>query len=107
MQISLSVVGTSGQAREITAEDGWTLMEALTSAGVAGVLAECGGACSCATCHVYVGGEPAGRLGAVSDAEEAMLEFALERRANSRLACQIELTADLAGLEVVVPEDQL
>jgi 2Fe-2S ferredoxin len=95
-----------GQRRDIEAPTGITLMEAARLNGVAGVIAQCGGACACATCHVYVDPAWVSRLVPVDDMEEGMLETAWERRANSRLSCQVEITPALDGLEVRVPQEQ-
>jgi 2Fe-2S ferredoxin len=73
---------------------------------VRGILAQCGGACACGTCHVYVDAGWLARLAAREEMEEGMLECAWEPRENSRLSCQIHVTADLDGLVVTVPERQ-
>ena len=95
-----------GARREITAPPGITLMEAARQNNIAGVIAQCGGACACATCHVYI--EPAwlAVLGAREEMEEGMLETAWQRRDNSRLSCQVHISANLDGLVVIVPERQ-
>ncbi|MHB8475252.1 MAG: 2Fe-2S iron-sulfur cluster-binding protein [Steroidobacteraceae bacterium] len=95
-----------GGRREINAPLGLTLMEAARQNGVQGVVALCGGACMCATCHVYVDPEWLARLEPREEMEEGMLETAWEPRANSRLSCQIQITADLDGLQVTVPQRQ-
>jgi ferredoxin, 2Fe-2S len=95
-----------GGRREINAPLGLTLMEAARQSGVHGVVAQCGGACMCATCHVYIDPAWVTRLGPREEMEEAMLEIAWEPRANSRLSCQIQITADLDGLQVTVPQRQ-
>jgi 2Fe-2S ferredoxin len=95
-----------GGRREINAPLGLTLMEAARQSGVHGVVAQCGGACMCATCHVYVDPAWVSRLQPREEMEEAMLEIAWEPRPNSRLSCQIQITADLDGLEVTVPQRQ-
>lgn len=77
-------------------------MEAAVENGVTGILAECGGACACATCHAYVAEGWLARLPPVDEVEDAMLDTATTRRPASRLLCQIELTPALDGLEVVV-----
>jgi ferredoxin, 2Fe-2S len=82
------------------------LMEAARQHGVPGVVAQCGGACACATCHVYIDPAWLAKLQPREDMEEGMLESAWEPRDNSRLSCQIHITADLDGLEVTVPERQ-
>jgi 2Fe-2S ferredoxin len=88
------------------AEAGLTLMEAALHNGIDGIIADCGGALSCATCHVYVDEDWMGRTGALSEAEEDMLEFAVDRRPNSRLSCQIRLDGQLDGLSITLPERQ-
>ena len=95
-----------GVRREIDAPVGITLMEAARPHGVQGVVAQCGGACACATCHVYI--EPAwvAKLEPREDMEEGMLENAWQPRDNSRLSCQIHITADMDGLQVIVPQRQ-
>jgi 2Fe-2S ferredoxin len=95
-----------GGRREISAPLGITLMEAARQHGVQGVVAQCGGACACATCHVYVDPAWLAKLEPREDMEEGMLESAWEPRDNSRLSCQIHITADLDGLQVTVPERQ-
>ncbi|MGC2029874.1 MAG: 2Fe-2S iron-sulfur cluster-binding protein [Steroidobacteraceae bacterium] len=95
-----------GGQREINAPLGLTLMEAARQNGVQGVVALCGGACMCATCHVYVDPKWLARLEPREEMEEGMLETAWEPRANSRLSCQIQITADLDGLQVTVPQRQ-
>jgi 2Fe-2S ferredoxin len=74
--------------------------------GIAGIVAQCGGACACATCHVYVAPEWYDRLEPKEEMEEGMLELAFEPRARSRLSCQIHIRPDLEGLEVTVPAHQ-
>ena len=95
-----------GGRREIDATVGVTLMEAARQHGVQGVLAQCGGACACATCHVYIEPSWLGKLGPREEMEEGMLENAWEPRDNSRLSCQIHVTAELEGLQVTVPRRQ-
>jgi 2Fe-2S ferredoxin len=95
-----------GGRREINAPVGITLMEAARQHGVQGVVAQCGGACACATCHVYIDSARLAKLGPREEMEEGMLENAWEPRENSRLSCQIQITADLDGLEVTVPQRQ-
>jgi 2Fe-2S ferredoxin len=95
-----------GVRREINAPLGLTLMEAARQHGVRGVVAQCGGACACSTCHVYIDPAWLAKLGPREEMEEGMLENAWEPRDNSRLSCQIQITAELDGLEVTVPERQ-
>jgi|SRR5277367_1325105 len=96
----------SGGRRVIDAPVGITLMEAAVGNGVSGIVAKCGGACACATCHVYVDAAWSPKLLPREEMEEGMLESAWEPRENSRLSCQIHLTPGLDGLEVTVPPRQ-
>jgi 2Fe-2S ferredoxin len=95
-------IDRAGLRHEVSAPAGHTVMEAAVDNGIPGILAECGGACACATCHAFI--EPAwvDRLPAPDDMEDAMLDTAADRRANSRLTCQIELHEALDGLTLVV-----
>ncbi|KXV05857.1 ferredoxin [Caballeronia megalochromosomata] len=85
---------------------GQSLMEGAVANRVRGIQAECGGACMCATCHVYIDGGPVNDLAPVSDEEDAMLSEAIgERRENSRLGCQVRMTAELDGLIVRIADN--
>lgn len=100
------VTTRDGAAREIAAETGLSLMEAIRDAGIDEMLALCGGCCSCATCHVKVDPAFAGLLPAVSEDESDLLDSSEHRDEHSRLSCQIPLTAELNGLRVAIaPED--
>jgi ferredoxin, 2Fe-2S len=92
-----------GRRREVDAPAGISLMEAAKQHGIIGIVAQCGGACACATCHVYIDPVWFARLAPREEMEEGMLESAWEPRANSRLSCQITLAAALDGLTVTVP----
>lgn len=100
-------VQPDGVRRQIEAPVGITLMEAARQHDVQGVIAQCGGACACATCHVYIGRQWLPQLAPSEEMEQGMLETAWEPRDNSRLSCQIHLTAALNGLEVSVPARQI
>ena len=102
----ITFIEPDGSRRVIDAPVGISLMEAAVQNGVQGVLALCGGACACGTCHVYVDAAWFARLEPREEMEEGMLECAWEPRDNSRLSCQIQVTADLDGLEVTVPQRQ-
>jgi len=95
-----------GARREIDAPIGITLMEVARQHGIQGVVAQCGGACACATCHVYIDPAWLAKLEPREDMEEGMLETAWEPRENSRLSCQVHVTADLDGMQVTVPRQQ-
>jgi len=102
----ITYIEHNGTEHVVDAEPGMTVMEAAVKNSVPGIEAECGGACACATCHVYVDPAWKGKLGDREDMEEDMLDFAFEVEDNSRLSCQIKVTAELDGLVVKVPEKQ-
>jgi len=81
-------------------------MQAAVKNGVPGIDADCGGSCSCATCHVYIKEEWLDKVGQASPTEEAMLSLSSDRKDNSRLSCQIPVTEALDGLVVTTPEFQ-
>jgi len=95
-----------GLRREVAVEEGTTVMEGAVENDVAGIIAECGGACACATCHAWIGEAWLPKLEPMNDMEDAMLESARERRPNSRLTCQIEVTDALDGMEVFVAPNE-
>ena len=92
----------SGARVEVDVEQGYSLMEGAIMNGVEGIEAECGGACSCATCHCYVPREWWDKLPEMDDIEDSMLDVASERRPNSRLTCQVQATDELDGLVLTV-----
>jgi 2Fe-2S ferredoxin len=102
----ITFIGADGTRYEVDAENGSTVMENAIRDGVPGIEAECGGACACATCHVYVGEEWRSAAGEPEPMEEDMLDFAYDVRPNSRLSCQIRVSDALDGLVVTVPERQ-
>ena len=99
-------VEPDGERIETEGENGATVMETAILNGVPGIVAECGGACSCATCHVYVDEAWADIVGGPSAMEEDMLDFAYDVRPTSRLSCQIKVRDALDGLLVRVPARQ-
>jgi 2Fe-2S ferredoxin len=102
----ITYIGADGTRYEVEAENGSTVMENAIRNGVPGIEAECGGACACATCHVYVDEEWRALTGAPEPMEEDMLDFAYELKPNSRLSCQIQVTDEMDGLVVTVPPRQ-
>ncbi|MDQ1303050.1 MAG: ferredoxin, 2Fe-2S [Pseudomonadota bacterium] len=96
---------SDGRRIEVQAPVGNTAMEAAVDNRVSGILAECGGACACATCHAYIAAEWLARLKPMEEMEDAMLDAATDRRANSRLLCQIELGPELDGLYITVADN--
>ncbi|MEO0664136.1 MAG: 2Fe-2S iron-sulfur cluster-binding protein [Pseudomonadota bacterium] len=96
-----------GAAREVEVPAGHTLMDGARAGGVAGLPADCGGACACSTCHVYVDERWVALLPPAEEIEEDMLEFAhAPQPGRSRLTCQIKVTEEMDGLRLEVPEGQ-
>ena len=102
----ITYIDTADTARTVEAEIGATVMETAIRNAVPGIEAECGGACACATCHVYVDEAWQAKTGEASPMEQDMLDFGYDVRPNSRLSCQIKVTEDLDGLVVRTPERQ-
>ena len=104
---SVTLITHTGHAITLDAAIGRSLMQAASAGGVDGVKADCGGALSCATCHVYIDEAWDSRVPAARDDELAMLDMtAAERRSTSRLSCQIVIDDSLHGLRVQLPEHQ-
>jgi len=100
-------IALDGTERAVDASVGESVMAAAVRNGIPGIIGECGGNCSCATCHVYVGEDFTASVGGAGDMEDDLLDLGVsERRASSRLSCQIPVTEDLDGLTVHVPEEQ-
>ncbi|CDX19580.1 2Fe-2S iron-sulfur cluster-binding protein [Mesorhizobium sp.] len=102
----LTFIANDGTQFDVDAENGSTVMENAIRNAVPGIEAECGGACACATCHVYVDEAWTAEVGEPEAMEEDMLDFAYDVRPNSRLSCQIKVRDALDGLVVRVPERQ-
>jgi 2Fe-2S ferredoxin len=105
--VAVTFVQPDGSQQTVDAKPGTSVMEAAVDNDVEGIVAECGGACSCATCHVYVDATWVHKLLPPDAQEDGMLDCVLDRTDASRLSCQIELTEQLAGLLVHVPESQI
>ncbi|TQM01633.1 2Fe-2S iron-sulfur cluster-binding protein [Pseudonocardia kunmingensis] len=103
----ITYVEHDGTEHVVDADPGTTVMEAAIDNGVPGIDADCGGVCSCATCHVYVVSDPQPDLPARSGAELEMLEFAVGRQDNSRLSCRLVVSHDSDELVVTIPESQI
>ncbi len=105
--VSVIYISYAGDSTTVAVPVGDSVMEGAIANNVEGIVAECGGACQCATCHVYVDDAFADLLKPADEGELEMLTNAFaERRANSRLGCQIRLTRELDGLMVRTPEAQ-
>ncbi|HSV59856.1 MAG TPA: 2Fe-2S iron-sulfur cluster-binding protein [Variovorax sp.] len=103
---SIHFISHDGTRRTAQAQEGLSLMRAAVDNSVPGIDGDCGGQCACGTCHVYIDAPWAEQLGAVDEREDGMLEFTDCRQGNSRLACQIQITPALDGLEVGLPLGQ-
>ena len=103
----ITYIEFNGTEHTVEVAEGLSVMEGAVKNGVAGIDADCGGACACSTCHVYVDPAWADKLPAREVMEEDMLDFAFEPNENSRLTCQLKVTADLDGLVVRMPEKQI
>lgn len=102
----ITYIAHDGTATQVEVEIGSTVMQGAIDNSVDGIIAECGGACSCATCHCYVDEAWLDKVGEPGELEKEMIEFALDPQPNSRLSCQIEVTDALDGLVVRLPESQ-
>jgi ferredoxin, 2Fe-2S len=102
----ITFIEHDGTVHEIDAEIGSTVMESAMRGGVTSIVAECGGSCTCSTCHVYVDEAWRDKLPAPSSEEEDQLDFAFDLQPNSRLSCQIKVTAEIDGLLVRTPSYQ-
>ncbi len=102
----ITFIQPDGRTQTVEVAPGWSVMEGAVRNLVRGIDADCGGACACATCHVYVDPSWSAALPAKSDMEEAMLDFAQGVQPTSRLSCQLRVTTDLDGLVVRVPDSQ-
>jgi 2Fe-2S ferredoxin len=94
-----------GIRHEAEVEKGYSVMEGAINNEIEGIVAECGGACACATCHSYIDEAWLDKLPEMDDMEDSMLDAAFERKSNSRLTCQIEVSEALDGLVVHVAEN--
>ena len=104
--VTIRFVDQDGVERGVEAASGQSLMEAAVRNGVSAIEGECGGACACATCHVYIADAWRGLTGEPSENEQMMLEFGVEVDERSRLGCQIKITAEMDGMIVLTPRSQ-
>lgn len=102
----LTIIAFDGAAHELDVANGSTVMENAVRNSIPGIDAECGGACACATCHVYIDDAWSATAGGPEPMEEDMLDFAQDVRPTSRLSCQIKMSDELDGLVVHLPEHQ-
>ena len=95
-----------GERHEVEAENGYSVMEAAINNNIEGIVAECGGACACATCHSYIDEAWLEKMPEMDDMEDSMLDAAYDRRDSSRLTCQLEINDAWDGLVVHVAENE-
>lgn len=103
---SIKFITHDGNEYDVEAESGTSLMQAALDNGIDAILAECGGACSCATCHCYIDENWTDKVGQAQDIEKDMLSCVLDPKDNSRLSCQVTVSDDLDGMIVHLPESQ-
>lgn len=104
----ITYIEHNGTEHTVDVKPGMTVMEGARDNGIPGIEADCGGACACSTCHVYVAADWVEKLPAIDPMEDDMLDFALETDpARSRLSCQLRVTDALDGLTVNLPERQI
>ena len=102
----ITFVTPDGERHEVDVENGYSVMEAAINNNIEGIVAECGGACACATCHGYIDDAWTAKMPEMYDMEDSMLDAAYERRDNSRLTCQLEMNDEWDGLVVHVAENE-
>ncbi len=103
----IKFISHDGVEQEVHVASGTSVMHAAVDNGVSGILADCGGACSRATCHCYVDEAWQEKVGGADEVEAQMLDFVMEPQDNSRLSCQIVVNDDLDGIVIRLPESQV
>ncbi len=103
----ITYIENSGEKHIVEVQKGFTVMEGAVANNVPGIDADCGGGMACATCHVYVKDKWFDKINKKTEGEDDMLDQAYEPKKNSRLSCQIQVTDDIDGLEVYLPEKQI
>ena len=104
---TITFIDANGNRRTLQAEPGQSVMQVAIENKVPGILADCGGCCSCATCHCYVGEEWAGKFAPASAEEAELVSYAFDPRPASRLSCQLVLTAEHDGIQIGLPRRQI
>jgi 2Fe-2S ferredoxin len=105
-KFKVTYIEENGTAHTVEVAEGWSLMEGAVKHLIPGIDADCGGACACATCQVYVAPGWEDRLPPKTDMEETMLDFAPDVKATSRLSCQLRMKAELDGIVLNLPKTQ-
>ena len=104
--VKINFIEFNGTEQSVESDAGSTVMEAAINNSIPGIDADCGGACACATCHVYIDKAWLDKTGEAADMETDMLDFAFDVEENSRLSCQVKITDELDGLVIKLPEKQ-
>jgi len=102
----ITFISSDGTRHETEVDNGYSVMEGAINNDIEGIVAECGGACACATCHSYVDEAWMDKMPPMDDMEDSMLDAAYERKDNSRLTCQIEINDNLDGLVIHVADNE-
>ena len=102
----ITYIESNGEQHQVHLENGQSIMQGALDNLIEGILGECGGCCSCATCHCYVDEAWLEKVGAPDDMEKDMLDSVVDPKSSSRLSCQIQMSDDLDGLVVRLPESQ-
>jgi len=102
----VTYITPDGERHEVEVENGYSVMEGAINNNIDGIVAECGGACACATCHSYIDEAWLDKMPEMDDMEDSMLDAAYDRRTNSRLTCQLEMNDEWDGLVVHVAENE-
>ncbi|RDV02037.1 2Fe-2S iron-sulfur cluster-binding protein [Undibacter mobilis] len=103
---TLTFIDSTGRHRQVDSDAGLSLMEVARRNDIPEIIAECGGQCACATCHVYVEPEWLSKTGPISELEQDLLNFSEDVRPTSRLSCQVQVTDELDGIIVHTPSKQ-
>ncbi|MDP4533890.1 2Fe-2S iron-sulfur cluster-binding protein [Marinobacter salarius] len=103
---TITLIESNGTEHTLTGQNGQSIMQAALNAMIPGIQGDCGGACSCATCHAFVDENWVSVLPKMEDTESDMLDFASERQDNSRLTCQLTLDDSMDGMVLRLPESQ-
>lgn len=103
--IKLTLIDPMGEKHELESSIGNSLMELAVNNDVPGINADCGGACACATCHIILPSSLYKNLGEPDEEERDLLDFVDNKEPTSRLACQVNITATMEGIEIIIPEE--
>ena len=103
----ITYIENNGKSHSVDVADGLTVMEGAVQNNIPGIDADCGGGMACATCHVYVKDEWFDKINKKSEGEDDMIDQAYEPKKSSRLSCQIQVSPEIDGLEVHLPEKQI